>query len=187
VKFPDQRQGRSLLGRVSREAQHCCEVQRSEVQVTLRAGGRVDEIDGSRTSLQRVTQRPVSGERIAEAFGTGHVVGAAFQNREQCVLRVEGNLRTERLLGRDDAVHNYRASVIRKASQIVFRDSRSIRGPIEIDALVAEHVAHAIEIANGDARRVIGNVRMLAQLGEAARRFGFRLGRCRAEEFLVIE
>ena len=50
------------------------------------------------------------------------------------------------------------------AARVVLRHARAVRIAVEIDALVAERLAHRVEIAHRDARRVHAQVRLLREL-----------------------
>src|SRR5207248_5373772 len=122
---------------------------------------------------------------IAEAAAAGRLRRAAREDIEERALSIERRLWPEGEWGRHDPVENHGAHALGEAAQVVLRDARAVRGAVEVDALVAEGGAHALEILNRDARRVPSHLGTRAEVPEAAPRGGGDLGLARAIEQLL--
>src|SRR4029077_14857015 len=92
---------------------------------------------------------------------------AAREDLLERALSLARYVGAESELWRHDAVEHDRARVRGEAAQIVLRDARAVRHPVDVPPLDPERRAHAVEVLHRDGGRV--EARIVLELAEAAR------------------
>ncbi len=133
-------------------------------------------------------QLPVVVRGVAEVVLTLCGASAACEDAQQRVFGIHRNVRPQAEFRRYDSVEDYGAHAFGESPRIMLCYSRSVRAPIQIDALISQHRSHTIEVLDGDACRVERGIRVGTDLLQAAPRFlGHRVSPGYLGDHVVIE
>ena len=123
-------------------------------------------------SLKGRAQRPVGHSRVAEALVARGLGVAPRKDRHQGLLSIERQRRAQCQLRGHDTVQDHAADTLRETPQVVLRDARAVGSAVQIDDVVAERFADAVQVPHGDAGRVERDVRARFERRQAAPRLG---------------
>ena len=185
LRFVDhQRQRRHRFIGVTEQSNRGTEARCVERRARERAGERMRNRQLHRVLAQLLLQRCELRGDVGKFARACLIASATLQGAVDRTLRFDRDVGSECDFRRHGTIENRRAHPIRIATHVVLRDSRAVRDAVEIQRAIAERGAHVVEIADGDAGRVVA--RIARQRRQALLHRCLQLLRIEHDEFGIV-